>query len=194
MLLFRSLSLRCLSTSAPALARSTKTTMVKKSVYAVAVGRRPGLYRSWEECRQQVQGWKGNMYAGFTSEHEALSYLQSHGVGLNLAAVEPPAPPAAAAAGAEPPPRKRRAPRAAGAQQASAAAVAARHAATTPPTDRCLRLVRLLARLPAAAADPSRASPSSALPGRSCLGPSAALPVQTAIPFWLWHPPCSAGV
>ncbi|KAK1309007.1 hypothetical protein QJS10_CPA09g00533 [Acorus calamus] len=34
-------------------------------LYAVARGRRPGLYSSWEDCEAQVKGFSGAIHAGF---------------------------------------------------------------------------------------------------------------------------------
>jgi ribonuclease HI len=30
--------------------------------YVVWIGLNPGIYNSWEECRNQVEGWKGAIY------------------------------------------------------------------------------------------------------------------------------------
>lgn len=103
-------------------AASRALEMGKKSLYAVAAGRQPGLFRSWEECRRQVDGFRAAKFQGFKSEGEALRYLQDHGVpvaGLSLARGPLPDAPVVAAAGdgaaapaavAAKPPRKRRAP------------------------------------------------------------------------------------
>ena len=47
----------------------------KKSWYAVRAGRKPGLYRTWEECRKQVIGFGGAAYKGFYTEEEARAFL-----------------------------------------------------------------------------------------------------------------------
>lgn len=44
-------------------------------IYAVKVGRQPGLYRTWSECDAQVGGFTGAVYKGFKSEAEALVWL-----------------------------------------------------------------------------------------------------------------------
>jgi ribonuclease HI len=49
-------------------------------VYAVAVGRKPGLYFTWEECRQQTSGWHGSKHQKFISTSEAEDWLQQHGI------------------------------------------------------------------------------------------------------------------
>ena len=43
--------------------------------YAVRQGRRPGIYHSWDECYQQVHGYKGAIYKKFESEEEALQFM-----------------------------------------------------------------------------------------------------------------------
>ncbi|KAL4424741.1 hypothetical protein ABPG77_000084 [Micractinium sp. CCAP 211/92] len=53
-----------------------------RNVYAVVSGRKPGLYKKWEDCLLQVKGFPGNRYKGFNNEHEALRYLQENGVTL----------------------------------------------------------------------------------------------------------------
>jgi ribonuclease HI len=45
------------------------------SYYAVKAGKVAGIYRTWEECSQQVTGVKGSKYKKFGSELEALSYI-----------------------------------------------------------------------------------------------------------------------
>src|SRR5699024_1096530 len=46
--------------------------------YVVAVGRQPGIYRSWDECRQQVDGYPGNKHKSFKLEDEAQQYLEEN--------------------------------------------------------------------------------------------------------------------
>lgn len=45
--------------------------------YAVAVGRKPGIYTSWAEASAQVIGFSGAKYKSFTSKVEAEKYLLS---------------------------------------------------------------------------------------------------------------------
>ena len=47
----------------------------KSAYYAVRNGHKPGIYRSWEECRQQVEGYSNAEYKRFTSPDEAKQYL-----------------------------------------------------------------------------------------------------------------------
>ena len=39
--------------------------------YVVWIGLNPGVYDSWEACRQQVEGWKGAVYKAFDTRAEA---------------------------------------------------------------------------------------------------------------------------
>lgn len=39
--------------------------------YVVWIGLSPGIYDSWEGCKNQVEGWKGAVYKGFTTREEA---------------------------------------------------------------------------------------------------------------------------
>jgi ribonuclease HI len=45
--------------------------MAKTKFYVVWVGRKPGVYRSWDECAAQVNGFPGAKYKSFESEKEA---------------------------------------------------------------------------------------------------------------------------
>lgn len=47
--------------------------------YAVKKGRRPGIYRSWDECRDQVDGFSGAVYKSFNNEEKAKRFIsQGH--------------------------------------------------------------------------------------------------------------------
>ena len=48
--------------------------------YAVSVGKRPGVYRSWAECRAQIQGVPNAAYKGFMQQGDAISFLKESGV------------------------------------------------------------------------------------------------------------------
>ena len=52
--------------------------MGKKNFYAVAKGRQIGVYETWAECKAQVDGFKGAMYAGFETVDEAQDFLDEH--------------------------------------------------------------------------------------------------------------------
>ncbi|HEY6404385.1 MAG TPA: ribonuclease HI [Blastocatellia bacterium] len=49
--------------------------MQRKQYYAVRSGRKPGIYRTWEECKAQVDGYANAQYKGFTSLEEAEAYM-----------------------------------------------------------------------------------------------------------------------
>ena len=44
---------------------------MSQKYYVVWIGLNPGVYDSWEACRQQVEGWKGAVYKGFATREEA---------------------------------------------------------------------------------------------------------------------------
>lgn len=48
----------------------------RKNFYAVARGRVPGIYRSWEEAEKQVKGFSRAKYEGFVSLKEAKAFLE----------------------------------------------------------------------------------------------------------------------
>lgn len=43
--------------------------------YAVRVGRKSGVYQSWDECQSQVIGYKGSVYKRFDVESHALAFI-----------------------------------------------------------------------------------------------------------------------
>ncbi|KAL0482325.1 ribonuclease H [Acrasis kona] len=43
--------------------------------YAVRSGRRPGIYRSWNDCEAQVKGYSRNEYKSFHTYGEAMRYM-----------------------------------------------------------------------------------------------------------------------
>lgn len=46
-----------------------------KKFYAVQQGKVPGVYRTWEECKEQVHGYSGAVYKSFPTAEEAMSYV-----------------------------------------------------------------------------------------------------------------------
>jgi ribonuclease HI len=63
--------------------------MSKKKYYAVAVGRRPGIYTRWfgeGGARAQVEGFKGAVYKGFETVEAARGFMQTKPSGLKAAA------------------------------------------------------------------------------------------------------------
>ena len=49
--------------------------MAGKKFYAIAVGRRPGIYEKWPEAQAQVSGFAGARFKGFASRVEAEAWL-----------------------------------------------------------------------------------------------------------------------
>lgn len=45
-------------------------------IYAVAKGRVPGIYYSWEKCKEQVDGFPGAEYESFKEAYAAENYLK----------------------------------------------------------------------------------------------------------------------
>ncbi len=50
--------------------------MAKSKFYVVWTGRKPGIYRNWDECAAQVNGFPGAKYKSFESEKEAQAAFQ----------------------------------------------------------------------------------------------------------------------
>lgn len=48
-----------------------------KKVYAVKKGRVPGIYQTWSECREQVDGFSGAVFKSFEKREEALDFLKN---------------------------------------------------------------------------------------------------------------------
>lgn len=49
--------------------------MAAKKVYAVKRGKVTGVFYTWEECRNAVEGYPGAEYRGFSTPEEAQEYL-----------------------------------------------------------------------------------------------------------------------
>lgn len=49
---------------------------MSEKYYAVRVGKKPGIYRSWSDCSLQVTGYKGAEFKKFDSEEEAISFVK----------------------------------------------------------------------------------------------------------------------
>lgn len=43
--------------------------------YAVKEGKVPGVYCSWAECKEQVNGYRGAIYKSFSSKQEAVNFI-----------------------------------------------------------------------------------------------------------------------
>ncbi|MDU2066182.1 MAG: ribonuclease H family protein [Sporomusaceae bacterium] len=50
--------------------------MAPKKFYAVRVGKAPGLYLSWNECKAQTHGYPNAQFKAFLTESEAQAYLE----------------------------------------------------------------------------------------------------------------------
>ena len=51
--------------------------MAKKSVYAVFRGRKTGVFNSWPECHEQVDGFQGASYQKFKTVDEAYEAVRA---------------------------------------------------------------------------------------------------------------------
>lgn len=50
--------------------------MDKKKYYAVRVGKVPGIYSTWDQCKEQINGVSGAQYKSFPTLAEAEHYIQ----------------------------------------------------------------------------------------------------------------------
>ena len=48
---------------------------MSKEYYAVINGYNPGLYDSWDDCQENVSGYRDAIYRGFNNRYDALEYL-----------------------------------------------------------------------------------------------------------------------
>ena len=48
--------------------------MAKKKYYSVKAGKKPGVYLTWEECKNQVDGFSGAVYKSFPTLAEAEEF------------------------------------------------------------------------------------------------------------------------
>ena len=46
-----------------------------KKYYVVRKGKTPGIYFTWEDCKQNIEGFSGAEYKGFMTLQEAEEYL-----------------------------------------------------------------------------------------------------------------------
>ncbi len=49
--------------------------MAKKKYYAVKRGKTPGIYLTWEDCKNQTEGFSGAVYKGFSDIEQAELFL-----------------------------------------------------------------------------------------------------------------------
>lgn len=50
-----------------------------KKFYAVKTGKTPGIYLTWEECKNQIDGFSGAVYKGFATKEEAMAFIGADG-------------------------------------------------------------------------------------------------------------------
>lgn len=50
-----------------------------KKFYAVKTGKTPGVYETWAECQNQINGFSGAVYKGFETKEEALAFIGGDG-------------------------------------------------------------------------------------------------------------------
>lgn len=50
--------------------------MAKKNFYAVRKGKVPGVYQTWKDCQDNILGFSGAEYKGFTTKDEAEAYME----------------------------------------------------------------------------------------------------------------------
>lgn len=50
-----------------------------KKYYAVAKGKTPGIYLTWNDCKAQVDGFSGAVYKGFATMQEAEEFVVRYG-------------------------------------------------------------------------------------------------------------------
>ncbi|MCM1082263.1 MAG: ribonuclease H family protein [Clostridium sp.] len=46
-----------------------------KKFYAVKIGKTPGVYETWEACKNQIHGFSGAVYKGFATKEEAMAFV-----------------------------------------------------------------------------------------------------------------------
>ena len=55
-----------------------------KKYYAVKVGKTPGVYEEWAQCREMVEGFPGSQFKSFPTKEEAMEYLGSTNPDVSL--------------------------------------------------------------------------------------------------------------
>ena len=59
--------------------------MAFRKFYVVFEGRAPGIYDSWEECKEQIDGFPGANYRAFQDQDEATEALRRYDSGEDMA-------------------------------------------------------------------------------------------------------------
>lgn len=49
--------------------------MAKKKYYAVRQGRKTGIYQTWGECKEQVQGYKNSIFKSFSTSYRKTTTI-----------------------------------------------------------------------------------------------------------------------
>lgn len=58
--------------------------------YAVAKGENIGIYLTWKECQEQINGFKGAKFKKFTDEDDAKRFIEEHNnIHLEVEIIEP---------------------------------------------------------------------------------------------------------
>lgn len=85
-------------------ARLSKLTMKKTKFYVVWVGKKPGIYESWDDCLHHVKHYPGAKFKAYPSRHQAEMAF-ARGPEVQLPAVQPMAvqPPAVRLMAVQPP-------------------------------------------------------------------------------------------
>lgn len=74
--------------------------MATRKFYAVAVGRKPGIYENWPAAQAQVTGYRGARFKGFANRKEAEAWMKAPGAGPTAGAGRRPAKASTGAAAA----------------------------------------------------------------------------------------------
>lgn len=70
--------------------KKRKTDPSVPKFYAVRIGMRPGVYRTWDECQAQTAGFKGASYKSFLSLEEAQAFVAGKKIKSTSGEPEPP--------------------------------------------------------------------------------------------------------
>ena len=63
--------------------------MKERKFYAVKNGRKTGIYRTWDECKAQTNGFPDSQFKSFLTEEDALRYLTGASIDKCFAKVNP---------------------------------------------------------------------------------------------------------
>lgn len=63
--------------------------MAKKKFYIVVKGRQPGLFHTWDETKEQVNGFPDAIFKGFSTMEGAEEYAASHKMTLKIPTTKP---------------------------------------------------------------------------------------------------------